>query len=112
MGEIIRGKTATTRVKITVEKVYKWDVCPIGFKPGDEFIYSMTSDYTPPEQRQGPPYKWEIKPSFCDWAWNCIIPYVTTLAYGGQIPFYGKNTAYVNCNDGEHPVLFKLELLD
>ncbi len=53
---------------------------------------------------------------FCDSAWQSLLPFVMTLAHGGQ-DFYGgwmKNTAsaMISCNDGFRPVSFYLEVTD
>lgn len=52
----------------------------------------------------------------CDSAWETMLPFAMTLAYGGTDIYNGwmknKNTAMISCNDGFRPVSFYLEALD
>lgn len=57
------------------------------------------------------------KPSgFCDSAWCTILPFVMTLAHGGEDIYNGwmknKKSAMISCNDGFRPVSFLLETMD
>ncbi len=49
----------------------------------------------------------------CSAAWECMYPFVMTLAYGGGDFYDGwmknKNSAMISCNDGFRPVSFLLE---
>jgi len=49
---------------------------------------------------------------FCNYAWNAIFPYVTTLSWGGDFKSVYKEpgVAVIACPDGLRPVIFKLEL--
>ena len=53
---------------------------------------------------------------FCESAWESMLPFAMTLAYGGENIYGGwmKNSrsAMVSCNDGFRPVSFYLEALD
>lgn len=52
----------------------------------------------------------------CESAWESMLPFAMTLAYGGENIYGGwmKNSrsAMVSCNDGFRPVSFYLEALD
>ena len=59
---------------------------------------------------------WQKPEHFCDSAWDCVSPFVMTLAHGGADIYDGwmKNprSAMISCNDGFRPVSFLLEALD
>lgn len=59
---------------------------------------------------------WEKPDGFCNTAWQCISPYVMTLAHGGKNFYDGwmKNdrSAMISCNDGFRPVSYLIEALD
>lgn len=52
----------------------------------------------------------------CESAWGNLLPFVMTLAHGGEDIFGGwmkdRRSAMVSCNDGFRPVSFYLEALD
>ena len=53
---------------------------------------------------------------FCNAAWECMAPFVMTLAHGGGNFYDGwmKNpySAMLSCNDGFRPVSFYLEVIE
>ena len=52
----------------------------------------------------------------CDSAWETLLPFVMTLAHGGEDIFDGwmknKRSAMISCNDGFRPVSFYIEVID
>lgn len=57
------------------------------------------------------------KPSgLCQTAWECMFPYVMTLAHGGGNFYDGwmknEKSAMISCNDGFRPVSFLIEALE
>ena len=58
--------------------------------------------------------EWPKKPDgFCDSAWESLLPFVMTLANGGEDIYDGwmknKKSAMISCNDGFRPVSFLIE---
>ena len=96
------------RLKITVLKV---------FKPEEVFEDSpfKAMEHEPCEiHREGQVFYFEENQpeGFCNYAWNAIFPYVTTLSWGGDFKSVYKEpgVAVIACPDGLRPVIFKLEL--
>lgn len=58
---------------------------------------------------------WEKPEGLCNTAWECMSPFVMTLAHGGKGLYDGwmknERAAMVSCNDGFRPVSFLLEAL-
>ena len=57
--------------------------------------------------------------SFCDWAWNDLLRFVTVLMSGGNFSkgiFNGwmkdERTMIASCSDGVRPVVFLLEKIE
>ena len=52
----------------------------------------------------------------CDSAWETLLPFVMTLAHGGEDIYDGwmkdKRSAMISCNDGFRPVSFYIEAID
>ena len=52
----------------------------------------------------------------CDSAWETLLPFVMTLAHGGEDIYDGwmknKRSAMISCNDGFRPVSFYIEVID
>ena len=47
---------------------------------------------------------------FCQSAWESISTDITTIAYGGNFPYFDEKGVSVSCcNDGIRPVIFKIE---
>jgi len=44
----------------------------------------------------------------CSWAFNSILPFVTTLRFGGRFPWKEEPVARVCCPDADNPVVFRL----
>ncbi len=51
----------------------------------------------------------------CESAWESMLPFVMTLAYGGEDIYDGwmknKHSAMISCNDGFRPVSFLIEAI-
>ena len=51
----------------------------------------------------------------CESAWESMLPFVMTLAYGGEDIYDGwmknKHSAMISCNDGFRPVSFLVEAI-
>ncbi len=101
------------KVKITVIK---------RFSPEDVFgksMYEPNGEMIPPCDilKDGQEFLMDnenlFKPEgFCEWAWKDILPFITTLACGGNFKWYPKGVAYGACSDGMRPVCFKLEVIE
>ena len=60
---------------------------------------------------------WQRKPDgLCGSAWGSMLPFVMTLAHGGENLYDGwmkdPKTAMISCNDGFRPVSFLLEAME
>lgn len=52
----------------------------------------------------------EVPEGFCSWAWADIQRDVTTVMFGGSLPWIKQQgTAISCCTDGLMPVVFKIE---
>lgn len=55
----------------------------------------------------------EVPDGFCSWAWADIQRDVTTVMFGGSLPWIKQQgTAISCCTDGLMPVVFKIERLE
>ena len=59
---------------------------------------------------------WQRPEGMCESAWESMLPFVMTLAYGGEDIYDGwmknKKSAMISCNDGFRPVSFYIEALE
>lgn len=54
----------------------------------------------------------QLPDDFCSWAWADIQRDVTTVMFGGNVPWVkGRGMAISCCTDGLMPVVFKIERL-
>jgi hypothetical protein len=44
----------------------------------------------------------------CAWAFNAILPFITTIRFDGRFPWREEPLARVCCPDAENPVVFQL----
>jgi uncharacterized repeat protein (TIGR04076 family) len=80
-----------SRIKVTVDSVA--GKCPLGNRPGKEFIIERT---TPA--------------GMCISAFNAINPAIQVLRYGGSFPWEkNPDEAYICCPDHINRTVFKLE---
>jgi uncharacterized repeat protein (TIGR04076 family) len=56
---------------------------------------------------------------FCDWAWNDIHPYISSLLTGGNFSegmfqnwMKDKNSIVACCTDGVRPVIFEIKRIE
>ena len=83
------------KIKIKVTEIRGRGKCAAGLKVGDEFEID----------KNGQP----IPPNFCGWAFNTLWPFITSLRYGGVLPWEKDlNKAYVSCPDPESTVIFEI----
>lgn len=55
----------------------------------------------------------QVPAQFCSWAWADIQKDVTTVMFGGQVPWIKQSgVAITCCTDGLMPVVFKIEKVD
>jgi len=81
-------------IKITVDSVE--GKCPLGNKPGKEFIVNGT---TPA--------------GMCISAFGAILPAIQVLKFGGSFPWEkDPNVAYIGCPDHLNRVVYRLERTD
>ena len=79
------------RIKVTVDSVA--DKCPLGSRPGKEFIIERTT----PE-------------GLCLSAFHAITPAIQVLRYGGSFPWEkNPDEAYICCPDHINRTVFKIE---
>jgi uncharacterized repeat protein (TIGR04076 family) len=84
------------RIKVKVVKILEKGTCPDGLKVGDEFVFERT-----------PP------PNFCHWAYYSILPFITALRFGGNIPWEEKEgTCRLCCSDPDNPVVFEISRVE
>ncbi len=80
-----------SKIKITIESVA--GRCPLGNKPGKEFLIDKTS----PE-------------GLCLSAFNSMNPAIQVLRFGGSFPWEkNPDIAYICCPDHINQTVFKLE---
>jgi uncharacterized repeat protein (TIGR04076 family) len=84
------------KINVKVIKILEKGECPIGLKVGDEFVF----EHLPP-------------PSFCHWAFHSLLPFITTIRFGGNIPWEKKEgTCRLCCPDPENPVVFEIKRVE
>lgn len=85
-----------SRVKIEVVEIQGAGECSYGHRVGDSFVVEAN----------------ESVPGLCGWAFNSIMPFLTVLRFGGELPWEeDKDTALVCCPDPANPVVFRLTRL-
>ena len=83
---------------IAVKVISQEGTCAAGHKVGDEWVISATEYRTPG--------------GICLSTFDLIFPYVTTLMYGGEIPWASKITSTrLRCIDPGNPVVFEISRL-
>lgn len=83
--------TAYYPIKITVESVK--GQCPLGNRPGDEFV---VDDTTPA--------------GMCLGAFSALLPAVQAMMYGGSFPWESNpDVAHIGCPDYINQVVYRLE---
>lgn len=84
------------KIKIKVIKILEKGECPLGLKVGDEFVF----EHLPPQ-------------NFCHWAFHSLLPFITALRFGGNVPWEKKEGyCQVCCPDAENPVVFEISRLE
>ncbi|MCL4499115.1 MAG: TIGR04076 family protein [Chloroflexi bacterium] len=83
-------------VQITVKEIQGAGKCSLGIKPGDSWL--IDGEWTPER--------------FCAWALHSLLPIITVLQYGGELPWEkNKDMAVACCLDPNSPVVFELKRL-
>lgn len=83
-------------IQIKVVDIMGQGRCPLGIAVGDEFSY----EHEPPE-------------GMCHWAFHGLFPLLTTLRFGGNIPWEDEpGIARACCLDPNNPVVFELRRLE
>jgi len=84
------------KIKVRVVRILEKGTCPDGLKVGDEFVFERL-----------PP------PNFCHWAYYSILPFVTALTFGGNIPWEEKEgTCRLCCPDPDNPVVLEISRVE
>ena len=81
-----------TAVRIEIIEIMGSGECPSGFEIGHTWV---VSDGLCPE-------------GMCAWAFNAILPFITTLRFDGRFPWCEEPLARACCPDAENPVVFQL----
>jgi uncharacterized repeat protein (TIGR04076 family) len=81
-----------TAVRVEIMEIMGCGKCPSGFEVGRTWI---VSDGLCPE-------------GMCAWAFNAILPSITTLRFDGRFPWREEPLARVCCPDADNPVVFQL----
>lgn len=84
------------RVRIEVFSIGGSGTCPMGLEVGRA---------------------WEVGDGFvpegmCDSAYHVLFPYLTTLRFGGDLPWEAEGEARISCPDPANPVVFLLRVVD
>ena len=83
----------TFKVKVKVLEIREGGKCSFGLKVGDEFIF----EHLPPQ-------------NFCHWAFHSMLPFVTVLRFGGDVPWEKeKGLCRICCPDPDNPVVFEIK---
>jgi len=86
----------TKRYDVRITLIAQSGTCPNGHRVGDEFLVGRT---TPA--------------GLCMGAFASLLPYITTLRFGGSFPWEAKQgTATFCCPDPEVGNIFRLERLE
>ena len=81
-----------TRVRAEVVEIMGSGECPSGLEVGRAWVID---DYLCPQ-------------GMCVFAYNSIMPFITTLRFNGRFPWREEPMARVCCPDAGHPVVFQL----
>ena len=81
-----------TPVRVEIVEIMGSGKCPSGFKVGRTWT---VSDGLCPD-------------GMCAWAFNAILPFITTLRFNGRFPWSEEPKARVCCPDADNPVVFHL----
>ena len=82
-----------TSVKVKVLEIRGGGKCPFDLKVGDEFVF----EHLPPK-------------NFCHWAFHSMLPFMTALRFGGNIPWEEeKGVCRACCPDPDNTVVFEIK---
>ncbi len=88
-------KAKIYRIKIKVVDIRGKRVCSSGLKVGDMFEINENGQPVPV--------------IFCGWAFVTLWPFITSLRYGGTLPWEkDPDKAYVSCPDPDSTVVFEI----
>jgi uncharacterized repeat protein (TIGR04076 family) len=83
------------KIKIKLVDIRGTGVCSQGLRVGDTFELNENGQPMPA--------------NFCAWAFMLLWPFITTLMYGGTLPWEkDPDKAYVSCPDPESTVIFEI----
>lgn len=90
------GERVGKKVRIEIVEIQGSGTCPMGLERGQA---------------------WEIVDGFvpegmCAWAFYVLLPYLTTLRFGGRLPWEAEGQARISCPDPASPVVFALHVVD
>jgi len=85
-------KKTDTEIQVEIIEIMGSGKCPSGFQVGRSRVIS---DGICPE-------------GMCAWAFNSILPFITTLRFNGRFPWREKPMARVCCPDADNPVVFQV----
>jgi len=85
-------KKTDTEIRVEIIEIMGSGKCPSGFQIGRSWVIS---DGICPE-------------GMCAWAFNSILPFITTLRFNGRFPWREEPMARVCCPDADNPVVFQV----
>jgi uncharacterized repeat protein (TIGR04076 family) len=88
--------TVGHRVRIEIVEIMGGGSCPAGLSVGD--VWEISDGMTPS--------------GMCSSAWNSIMPFVTTLRFGGRFPWREEPWVRLCCPDADNPVVFRVERVE
>lgn len=83
------------RVQVEIIEIMGKGGCPSDFKAGQSWLVT----------------DWLCHAGMCAWAYNSLLPFVTTLRFGGRFPWREEPMARLCCPDADNPVVFKLSIV-
>lgn len=82
------------RVRAEIIGIMGKGECPSGFEVGRNWV--ITDGLCPN--------------GMCAWAYNALMPFITTLRFNGRFPWREEPMARLCCPDADNPVVFKLSI--
>ncbi len=91
--------TKMYKIIIKVMEIRGSGKCSAGLKVGDKFEID----------KNGQP----VPANFCGWAFNTLWPFITSMRYGGILPWEkDPNKAYISCPDPDSTVIFEISRVE
>ena len=82
------------RVRVEIIGIMGAGKCPSGFEVGRSWVIADGLCPT----------------GMCAWAYNALLPFITTLRFNGRFPWREEPMAHLCCPDADNPVVFNLSI--